>query len=55
MHVYITDYIVENGQRNGGSNGIEQPVTEHSQSLYEVLSSLSKLGIIMAYFYLCDR
>ncbi|XP_060575546.1 N-acetylneuraminate 9-O-acetyltransferase-like isoform X1 [Ruditapes philippinarum] len=45
----------ENGQRNGGSNGIEQPVTEHSQSLYEVLSSLSKLGIIMAYFYLCDR
>ncbi|KAL4216929.1 N-acetylneuraminate 9-O-acetyltransferase [Mactra antiquata] len=44
---------MENGQRN--SNGEEKPATESAQSLYEVLTSLSKLGIIMAYFYLCDR
>ena len=44
----------ENGQRNGGA-GAELPVAEHAQSLYEVLASLSKLGIIMAYFFLCDR
>ena len=30
-------------------------VKEATESLYEVLTSLAKLGVIMAYFYLCDR
>ncbi|XP_052234383.1 N-acetylneuraminate 9-O-acetyltransferase-like isoform X2 [Dreissena polymorpha] len=45
----------ENCQRNGGVVNAETSTKELAQSLYEVLTSLSKFGIIMAYFYLCDR
>ncbi|XP_067685782.1 N-acetylneuraminate 9-O-acetyltransferase-like isoform X1 [Haliotis asinina] len=40
----------ENGQRNG-QNGLQ----ESHEGCYDVMVSLAKLGVIMAYFYLCDR
>ncbi|KAK3082767.1 hypothetical protein FSP39_004725 [Pinctada imbricata] len=39
----------ENGQRNGTKE------KETCEVWYEIMSSLFKLGIIMAYFFLCDR
>ncbi|XP_050419398.2 N-acetylneuraminate 9-O-acetyltransferase isoform X1 [Patella vulgata] len=42
----------ENGQRNGQATDLKENTTE---SATEVMSSLAKLGIIMFYFYLCDR
>ncbi|XP_012941606.2 N-acetylneuraminate 9-O-acetyltransferase [Aplysia californica] len=41
----------ENGQRNG--QGSQQK--DYNEAFYEIITSLSKLGLIMAYFYLCDR
>lgn len=41
-------YVSENGNKNGSTK-------EKYESLYEVSASLAKLGIIMGYFYLCDR
>ncbi|XP_052813330.1 N-acetylneuraminate 9-O-acetyltransferase-like isoform X2 [Mya arenaria] len=45
----------ENGQSNEALKPLEAPSAEPAQSLYEVLKALSRLGLIMAYFYLCDR
>lgn len=41
----------ENGQRNGG-NGAPKALSETAVSL---VTSVAKLGLIMSYFYLCDR
>ncbi|BFZ21935.1 hypothetical protein BsWGS_24974 [Bradybaena similaris] len=41
----------ENGQRNGQSAHQK----DYNESFFEIMKSLSKLGLIMAYFYLCDR
>ncbi|XP_041374729.1 N-acetylneuraminate 9-O-acetyltransferase-like [Gigantopelta aegis] len=41
----------ENGPRNGQST----VPPETSDAVFDVVTSLAKLGLIMAYFYLCDR
>ncbi|KAK3593520.1 hypothetical protein CHS0354_037045 [Potamilus streckersoni] len=41
----------ENGQRNGKTTA----TMEQSEMYYEIITSLAKLGIIMAYSYICDR
>ncbi|OWF42418.1 CAS1 domain-containing protein 1-like [Mizuhopecten yessoensis] len=41
----------ENGQRNGQNSSAIEPF----QPCFDVLTSLAKFGLIMAYFYICDR
>ncbi|XP_059174219.1 N-acetylneuraminate 9-O-acetyltransferase-like isoform X2 [Physella acuta] len=41
----------ENGQRNG-TNGTQK---DYNETFWEIITSLAKMGLIMAYFYLCDR
>ena len=43
------------GSSHTRSNSNVSGIGESTESLYEILTSLAKLGIIMAYFYLCDR
>ncbi|WAR10767.1 CASD1-like protein [Mya arenaria] len=62
MNMYCNDHMnhddgtcCKNGQSNEALKPLEAPSAEPAQSLYEVLKALSRLGLIMAYFYLCDR
>ncbi|KAK7113317.1 N-acetylneuraminate (7)9-O-acetyltransferase-like isoform X2 [Littorina saxatilis] len=46
---------VENGQRSNGTSSNGSSPKAFADTLSEIMVPLAKLGLIMGYFYLCDR